>query len=121
MKIAAVLLLLFLIAGCGGYGSNNTMSGGGSAPAISALVPNTATAGDPAFTLTVNGSGFAANSTVYWNAGGRSTTFVSAKQLTAAISAGDVAAAGTIQVYVRNAGGIYGGGVNSNMVSFTVN
>jgi hypothetical protein len=85
------------------------------------LVPNTATHGDPAFTLTVNGTGFTAGSVVYWNGKTRSTTLVMANQLTASISAADIASAATVPVYVRTAGGIYGGGTNSNTVNFTVN
>ncbi len=125
MKITSVLLLALFtlfVFGCGGYSSNTSTGGGGTtATHIDALVPNTATAGSAAFTLTVNGSGFAASSTVYWNAATRPTTFATAKQLTAQISAADIATAGTIQVYARTSGGAYGGGVNSNTVNFTVN
>jgi hypothetical protein len=120
MKISCVLLLALFITGCGGYGTN-TSKGGGAAPHIDALVPNNATAGDPAFTLTVNGSGFTSSSIVYWSAATRPTTFAMANQLTAQISASDIATAGTVQVYVRTSGGIYGGGTNSNVVNFTVN
>lgn len=120
MKISCVLLLALFITGCGGYGTNTSM-GGGAAPHIDALVPNNATAGDPAFTLTVNGSGFTSSSIVYWNAATRPTTSAMANQLTAQISASDIATAGTVQVYVRTSGGIYGGGTNSNVVNFTVN
>ncbi len=106
MKITSVLLLALFtlfVLGCGGYSSNTSTGGGGTtATHIDALVPNTATAGSAAFTLTVNG-------------------FATAKQLTAQISAADIATAGTIQVYARTSGGAYGGGVNSNTVNFTVN
>ncbi len=122
MKTVCVFLLTIFILGCGGYSSNSSTGGGGTAAShIDALVPNTATAGSSAFTLTVNGSGFAPSSTVYWNAATRPTTFATAKQLTAQISASDIATAGMVQVYVRTTGGIYGGGVNSNTVNFTVN
>jgi Mn2+/Fe2+ NRAMP family transporter len=121
MKISCVLLLALLILGCGGYGNNSMSSGGTTASHIDALVPNTATAGSAAFMLTVNGSGFTSSSVVYWNGATRSTMFATAKQLTAQISASDIAAAGTAQVYVRTTGGIYGGGTNSNTVNFTVN
>ncbi len=104
----------------GSFSLVTTFIGGGSS-SISALVPNNATAGDPAFTLTVNGSGFTSSSIVYWNAATRPTTFAMANQLTAQISASDIATAGTVQVYVRTSGGIYGGGTNSNVVNFTVN
>src|ERR1700719_3152885 len=55
------------------------------------LVPTAVVPGSPAFTLTVNGTGFVSGSTVYWNGSQRSTTYVSAAQLTAAITAADVA------------------------------
>jgi hypothetical protein len=122
MKISCVLLLLLFIIGCGGYGNNNSMSSGGTAAShIDALVPNTATAGSAAFMLTVNGSGFTSSSVVYWNGATRSTMFATAQQVSAQISASDIATAGTAQVYVRTSGGIYGGGTNSNTVNFTVN
>lgn len=120
MKIASVLLLTLFVLGCGGYSSNTSM-GGSTPPHIDALVPNSATAGSPAFTLTVNGSGFTSSSVVYWSAATRPTMFATAKQVTAQISAADVATAGTVSVYVRTSGGVYGGGVNSNTVNFTVN
>ena len=87
-------------------------------------MPNSAMAGRPAFTLTVNGSNFVTGVVVYWNAATRTTTFVTAAQVTAAISASDIAAAGTVRVYVKNPGGtgIYTnqGGQSSNILNFTV-
>jgi len=61
------------------------------APAIASLSPSSATAGAAAFALTVTGTNFVNGSTVQWNGSGRSTTFVSATQLTAAILASDIA------------------------------
>lgn len=79
------------------------------APAVSALSPSSATAGGPAFTLTVNGSNFVSGATVRWNGAARSTTFASATQLTAAIPASDIAAAGSATVSVANPdGGVSG-------------
>ena len=46
-------------------------------------------------TLTVTGSGFVSGATVRWNGVNRTTTFVSATQLTAAIPASDLVTAGT--------------------------
>jgi hypothetical protein len=65
------------------------------------LVPTAVTPGSPAFTLTVNGTGFVSGSTVYWNGSPRTTTYVSAAQITAAITAADVATAtsGTVTVH----------------------
>ncbi len=68
------------------------------------LVPMAVVPGSPAFTLTVNGTGFVPGSTVYWNGSARNTTFMSAGQLAAAIGAGDVATAtsGVVTVHGPN-------------------
>jgi IPT/TIG domain-containing protein len=87
-------------------------------PALTTLAPASATAGGPAFTLTVNGSSFVSSSVVQWNGAARTTTFVSNRQLTAAIPAGDIAANGTAQVTVRNPAP---GGGTSNALTFTIN
>ncbi|MFZ5877417.1 MAG: beta strand repeat-containing protein [Nitrospirota bacterium] len=87
-------------------------------PSTTALTPASATAGDAALTLTVNGTGFAAGSTVQWNGVDRATTFVSAMQVTAAIEAADVATAGTALVTVVNPAP---GGGASNAQTFTIN
>jgi hypothetical protein len=78
------------------------------------LVPTTVVPGSPAFTLTVNGTGFVSGSVVNWNGSPRTTTFVSSSQLTAAISASDVANAGTATVTVFSP--IIGGGVSNPAV-----
>lgn len=86
------------------------------APAISSLAPSSATAGGPAFTLTVNGTGFLSSSTVAWNGSNRPTTFVSAAQLTASIPAADIQSAGTTPITVTNP--VPGGGISA-AVTFT--
>jgi hypothetical protein len=87
-------------------------------PGITSLAPQSATAGDAAFTLTVNGTGFLAASAVQWNGSNRTTTFVSNTQLTASIAASDVAAAGSASVTVVNPPP---GGGTSNMLTFDIN
>jgi hypothetical protein len=66
------------------------------------LVPEAVVPGGSAFMLTVNGTGFGAGSVVNWNGSARTTTFVSGSQVTAAISAGDIATAGTAVITVVN-------------------
>ncbi|MCC3152020.1 DUF4394 domain-containing protein [Hymenobacter sp. BT770] len=88
------------------------------APTITSLSPNSATAGDPGFTLTVNGTGFISGSSVSFNGVARTTTFVSATQVTAAIPASDIATPGTYGVTVANAAP---GGGTSAPATFTVN
>ena len=70
-------------------------------PAISGISPAFTNAGGAAFTLTVNGSGFIASSTIYWGASALTTTYVSATQLTAQVPAADIATAGTIAITVQ--------------------
>jgi peptidoglycan/LPS O-acetylase OafA/YrhL len=122
MKVICVLLVTLFALGCGYSSHSGTMS---MTPAIAQLMPNTATAYAAGFTLTVNGSNFASGAVVYWNGTTRATMFVTGSQVTAAITAADIAAAGTIPVYVRNPGatGIYmnQGSQNSNTMNFTVN
>lgn len=67
------------------------------------ISPNTTTSGGTAFTLTVNGTNFVnGQSVVRWNGTNRPTTFVSATQLTASISAADILTSGTANVTVFN-------------------
>jgi hypothetical protein len=122
-KTCVVLLLTLVGIGCG-YSSNGNGAMAAGAPAISQLVPNSAASGGTGFTLTVNGTNFASGAAVYWNASPRTTSFVSASKLTAAISAADITTVGTALVYVKNPGGtgIYmnQGGQSSTTVNFTV-
>jgi hypothetical protein len=82
---------------------------------LTSLLPNIGAAGGPAFTLTVNGTGFLSGATVLWNGANRTTTFVNSSRLTAAISEIDIATAGAAQVTVVNPGA-----AASNALPFTV-
>lgn len=121
MKLSCLLLIALLSLGCGGYNAPAGANGMGvkAAANISALIPSSATAGGPGFTLTINGSNLATNAIVFFAGASMSTTFVTSNQLMAAIPASAIATAGNVQVYVNSAGNIYG--VNSNTVDFTVN
>lgn len=121
MKYVCVISIALFSFGCG-YGSKYNPSTGGMGAAamnITALAPNTSTAGGPGFMLTVNGSSFATNSVVYFNGTAQSTTYVTSSQLMATVPASAIATSGAKPVYVNSAGDIYG--VNSNTVNFTVN
>ncbi len=104
-------------------------------PTITALVPSSTMAGGNQFLLTVNGFDFRHDSVVNWNGSFRVTTFVSSHQLVAAITATDIAQAGTVLVFVFNPPGggttmVSGGigvvstaacsGKTSTAVSFTI-
>jgi YD repeat-containing protein len=71
-------------------------------PSLTSLSPNSAIAGAPAFTLRVIGTNFVNGATVQWNNTPRTTTFVSATELRAAISQSDVATAGTASITAVN-------------------
>lgn len=88
------------------------------APTIAGLNPASATAGGPAFTLAVNGANFVNDSVVRWNGANRTTTYVNATQLSAQITAADIATAGTANVTVFTPAP---GGGTSNTATFTVN
>src|SRR5262249_18094177 len=82
---------------------------------ITSIIPASAAAGGPAFTLTVNGSSFVSGAAVRWNTTSLSTTFVSANQLTAAVPATLIATAGSASVTVVNPGVSA-----SNVIGFTI-
>ncbi len=87
-------------------------------PVSTSLAPSSANAGDPQFTLTVNGSKFLSSSVVQWNGSALATTLVNAQQLTATVPASDVANAGTAAITVSNPPP--GGGISNNL-TFTIN
>ena len=101
----------------GGTSNAQTFSINNPAPTATSLSPTSATAGGAAFTLTVNGTGFVSTSVVKFNGAAKTTTFVNATQLTAAITAADIATAGTATVTVTNPAP----GGTSNAVSFAIN
>jgi hypothetical protein len=93
------------------------IQGNNSLPTLTSLSPASATAGGPAFTLTVNGTNFVSGAVVRWNSVNRATTFVSAAQLTAVIGATDIASPGSANITVFNP--VLGGGT-SNGLALTI-
>jgi uncharacterized protein (TIGR03437 family) len=86
-----------------------------STPAITSISPSSTTAGGPAFSLVVNGSGFVAQSIVHWNGSSLATTYVSSTQLTAPVPTNLIAIAGTATISVVNPGNS-----TSNTVAFNI-
>ncbi|WP_460499884.1 T9SS type A sorting domain-containing protein [Hymenobacter agri] len=84
-------------------------------PSITTLTPNTTTVGSSDFTMTLDGTGFQSGATAYFNGTALTTTFVSATQLTATVTAALVATVGTYPVVVKNSNG-----AASNAINFTV-
>jgi len=77
-------------------------------PITTSISPTFKEAGDPGFTLTVNGSGFMSNSVVKLNGDPRTTTFVNGGQLTAEILTSDLTNPNTgiaITVFTPTPGG----------------
>jgi len=99
--------------------TSTTVTGGlyGAVPAISTISPNLVQAGSTSFTLTVNGTGFNTSSTVDFGTTALATTYVSATQLTANVTAADIANYGWAAVTVANP--TPGGGV-SKIVPLTI-
>ena len=62
-------------------------------PVLASISPLVTRAGGSVFTLTVNGSAFMPNSTVYWGTTALVTTYVNATQLTAQVTAPAIASA----------------------------
>ena len=86
-------------------------------PSISSLAPAIGTAGGTAFTLTITGSNFVSSSTAYWGSTALTTQYVSATQLTAQVTAAQIAAAGTGAITVQSPAP---GGGTSNTFQFEI-
>ena len=87
-------------------------------PTTTSISPTSKNVGDALFTLTVNGTNFVSNSVVNFSGSPRTTSFVSATQVTASIPASDLTTAGTFNITVTNSAP---GGGTSNAQTFTVN
>ena len=66
------------------------------------LVPDAVKPGGPAFTLTVNGTGFVSGAVVNWNGSPLPTTFVSRSRLTASVPAYSIRKSATAAITVSN-------------------
>lgn len=84
---------------------------------LGTISPTAATAGAPGFTLDVQGEYFTPYSVVYWSNTALPTTYVSANELTATVSAADLATSGSIPVRVAAS---QGSSVGSSNAVFTV-
>lgn len=111
--------LVLLLAGCGGGGGGMSPPppAPNPLPALTAIAPATAVPGAGAFTLTATGSNFVASSVVNWNGSPRATTFISATQLTAQITATDIMSGGSASVAVVTPAP---GGGSSVALNFTI-
>jgi len=103
---ATAIVTVFNPLPSGGTSNALSLASGGIAsitdPTLATVTPTAALAGAPAFTMTVTGTNFASNVVVEWNNVPQPTTFVSSTELTAAIPASLVSAAGTAAITVVN-------------------
>jgi hypothetical protein len=85
-------------------------------PVLGSLSPAFASAGGPALTLTVTGSGFSGSSIIFWGTIPLATQLVHGNQLEAQLPASDTVTAGTIPVTVQTTAG----GFVSNILQFEI-
>jgi hypothetical protein len=118
MRRIALLLVTLAMIGCGGGSMNKPdpprLGTVFAPPAIAELSPTSVPVDSVAFTLTVNGSNFGTDATLFWNGVAQRTVFVTSNQLMIAVTAEDLQFTGLVPVYVRT------GGQNSNTVDFDV-
>lgn len=84
-------------------------------PNIVALAESSASAGGPAFALTILGSNFDTGSVVQWNGAARPTTVLSDTRLVASINSSDIASPGAATISV-----ITGSGLSTAGATFTI-
>jgi trimeric autotransporter adhesin len=86
-------------------------------PTITSMSPSSANAGDPGFTITVNGTNFVSGSSVVtWGGTPVATAFVNTTQLTATIPAANITTVGTANVGVTT-----GALASASTLPFTIN
>jgi hypothetical protein len=86
-------------------------------PFLGNITPAIANAGGAAFTITVNGANFLPNSTVYWGTSALATQYVSTSQLTATVTAANIANSGATAINVQTPAP---GGGTSDILQFEV-
>ena len=89
-------------------------------PYIQRISPVSAVPGGNSFTLTVTGANFWNTSVVKWGSTQLATTFVSASELTATVSAAMIETSGTGWITVSTPPGCTGGGKTSNVLFLPV-
>ena len=117
---ALTFLGLLCVVGCSGGGGGSTtqtLPPNNPVPAISSLSPNSLAVSATPQTLTIDGTGFLATSTVTFNGVAHTPAYMSASQLTISLTTADLASVGSFPVVVTNPAP---GGGASAPASFTV-
>jgi hypothetical protein len=107
-----------LLAGCGGSSSSPNVTPPtditqNPLPSLTSISPTSIRAGSTAFNLIVSGSNFISGSIVQWGGYTRTTTYLSATRLSAAIPATDLTTPGSFAITVYNP--TPGGGTSSSL------
>jgi hypothetical protein len=122
--LAVALISILAVAGCNDYGNTFQNNTGAS---VTFLSPSNISAGSSDFTLTINGSGFVAQTYVTWNGKKLNTTVTLdttktiVLSVTAVVPAALVAKPGTATVITQNPFSGAGNNGLSNPVTFIVN
>ncbi len=121
LRALTMLALAVLLLNCGGGSSSQPPPPPNPVPSISSLSPTQQAAGSQAQTLTINGSGFMNTSRATYNGAAHTVSFVSASQLSMALTQADLATTGNFPVVVTNPtpGGGSSGPVNFSVVTGT--
>jgi len=120
MKISAGLALTLglgvsvFLTGCSGS-SSNTSTPPQSSPTVSSITPTTVQAGSPQLTLTVNGTGFVNTTTIQVGGVADVTSYVSSTQVTATVTASQLASGSQLSVVALNGTASSGSGPAINL------
>ena len=93
VALSALLVLSVVFNGCGGFKGVVT-------PTLTSISPATVAAGSQGFTLTATGTNFVSGTQILWNGVVQSTKVVSNTQLTIAVTAEQIASAGSVTIRV---------------------
>ncbi len=125
LSICYCMIAGLMMVACGGGNAAPTPTptptptpSNNSVPVVTSLSPSSVIAGAGATTVTINGSGFISSSSVQWGTAVHASTPVSGTQIQVALSASEVATAGSATVTVTNPAP---GGGTSTSSTFTVN
>jgi len=108
-----------ILTGCGGGSSSGptttTTPPAPAAPNVTSISPTTVVAGSGAITLTINGAGFLSSTTAQVGDVADATTYVSATQVTAAVTPQQLAGGAELSVIVLNGTDSSGAGTPVNL------
>jgi hypothetical protein len=93
VSLSVLVVLSAVFTGCGGFKGVVT-------PTLTSINPATVAAGSQGFTLTASGTNFVSGTQILWNGVAQPTKVVSNTQLTIAVTADQIASAGSVTIRV---------------------